>query len=105
MTMKRRYQVKATAYDRRGRIISVAFNDYDKTHPIQHAYAHKANLPNKQSLHAEILAIVRAKGKKIYKLKIERYDKQGNPKDAYPCPVCRLAIADAKIELIEHTIG
>ena len=103
--MKNRYSIKATTYDRRGRIISVAYNDYHKTHPIQLEYARKADQEYRQVLHAEVLAIIRARGKLIHKIKIERYDSQGNPKDACPCPVCSIAIKEAKIKFIEYTMG
>ena len=103
--VKKRYSIKATTYDRRGRIISVAYNDYYKTHPMQLEYAKKADQEYRQVLHAEVLAIIRARGKQIHKIKIERYDSQGNPKDAYPCPICSIAIKEAKIKFIEYTMG
>ena len=103
--MKKRYNIKATTYDRRGRVISVAYNDYHKTHPTQAEYARRADQVHRQVLHAEILAIIRARGKQIHKIKIERYDWMGNPKDAAPCPVCSLAIKEAGIQLIEYTVG
>lgn len=103
--MKKRYKIKATTYDRRGRVISTAYNDYHKTHPIQSDYAKRADMEYRQLLHAEILAIIRARGKPIHKIKIERYDNDGNPKNAEPCPVCSLAIKEAGIEFVEYTVG
>jgi deoxycytidylate deaminase len=65
----------------------------------------KADEEYRQVLHAEVLAIIRARGKLIHKIKIERYDSRGNPKDACPCPVCSIAIKEAKIKFIEYTMG
>lgn len=101
----KRQQITATAYDKKGRVLSVAQNSYNKTHTLQAQYASKAGVDYRIYLHAEILAIIRAKGRVIHKLKIERYDADSNPKLARPCPVCELAIQEAKIKLIEYTIG
>jgi deoxycytidylate deaminase len=62
-------------------------------------------LDDKQYLHAEVAAIIRSKGRDIHKIKIERYDSEGNPKLAAPCPVCQLAIKMAGIKFVEHTVG
>jgi len=102
---KRRYKIKATTYDRRGRVISVAYNDYHKTHPLQYSYASRVGQEYRQVLHAEILAIIRAKGRQIHKIKIERYGADGAPKDACPCPACTLAIKEAGIAFVEYTVG
>lgn len=79
-------------------------NSYSRTHPIQAKYAAKAGEPYKIYLHAEIAALIKAKGKG-YKIKIERYNASGKPLLAAPCPICMLAIQTAGIELIEHTVG
>ena len=103
--MKKRYTIKATCLDKKGRIISVAYNSYTKTHPLQVRFAEKVGEHFKQGLHAEILAIVRARGKLIHKIFIERYDSEGNPKLAAPCRMCREAIKEYVIQLVEYTNG
>lgn len=103
--MKTRYAIKATCFDKKGRVISSAENSYEKTHPIQAMYAKKVGHPLRHCLHAEIAAIIRAKGKPIHSIFIERYGKKGEPRDAMPCPVCQLAIKEAKIEIISYTVG
>lgn len=104
--MRKRPLIKATCFDKRGRILSTAFNDYHTTHPLQAWYARRAGVGHEHRiyLHAEIAAIIKAKNKNIYKIKIERYDKNGNPKLAAPCPICQLAIKQANIKFVEHTI-
>lgn len=101
----KRYNIIATTYDKRGRVISVAKNSYNKTHTLQAQYASKVGTDYKIYLHAEILSIIRAKGKEIHKIKIERYDSVGNPKLAKPCAVCELAIKEAQIKFVEYTNG
>lgn len=97
-------QVTALIYDRRGRVLSVGQNSYIKTHPLQAKHAHKAGLPEKQFLHAEVHAITRCKNlKRAHKIFITRYNKQGEPLLAAPCPVCQSAILASGIKIIEHT--
>ncbi len=102
---KRQYHIKATTYDKRGRIIAIGTNDYRRTHPMQAHHANLAGLPEKQYLHAEIAAIIRSRGKKIHTIKIERYDHEGKPRNAAPCPVCSSAIKLAQIKWVNYTVG
>ena len=101
---KKKYTIRATALDKKGRIIAVAYNDYKKSHPKQKNYAIKVGMEEKTFLHAEINAIIKSGNKKIHKIKVERYDAMGNPKNATPCPICSLAIKDAGIKFVEHTL-
>jgi len=103
--MGRKFLITATALDKRGKKISSAQNNYFRTHPLQAKYAKHVGLDKKQSLHAEISCIIRAKGKEIHKIKIERYDASGNPKLSKPCPICEMAIKEAGIKFVEYTVG
>lgn len=101
---KQRYQIKATIFDKKGRVLSVGENSYDKTHPFQAKYATEVGLPHKIYLHAEVHAIIRVRGRgKPYKIKVERYDSFGRPLKAKPCPLCEKAIRDCGIEQVEWT--
>lgn len=102
--MKKKYRLIAKCYDKTGNLISYGTNSYVKTHPIQAALARSVGQPERIYLHAEISAIIRARGKAIHKIKIERYDFSGNEANAHPCPVCMLAIKQAGIKLVEYTI-
>lgn len=104
-TARKKFVIKATTYDAKDRVISVGYNSYTKTHPKQAKIAAKVGLDVKQHLHAEIAAIIKSKRRDIHKIKIERYDSQGNPKMAAPCPVCQMAIKMAGIKFVEHTVG
>lgn len=83
-------RVFSVAVDKKGLIISGAGNLYTKTHPVQAKWACFAKQPERQFLHSEIRVIIKAmkSGRTIDKLVIGRVDKQGNAKDAKPCPVC-----------------
>ena len=100
---KTQYLIKATILDKRNRVIATAVNSFSKTHPTQLRYAMRCGEPFKSFLHAEILALIRAKGRG-HKIVVERYNKAGEPVLAKPCPICMLAIKEAGIERIEFTL-
>lgn len=101
---KARFDITAIIYDKRGRVLSIGKNSYAKTHPLQAKHANMVGLPDKTFLHAEVHAIARCKNLgKAHKIVVMRFDKEGKPKNAKPCPVCRSAIQASGIEYIEHT--
>lgn len=100
-----KHNIKATIFDKRGRVLATGYNSYKKTSPIQAQYGRRVNQPSRIYLHAEIAALVKVKHGIPYKIKIERYDRHGNPKLAAPCPICSLAIKEANIKFIEYTLG
>lgn len=103
--MKRKYNITAIIKDKHGHIISRANNSYVKTHPVQAEYAQRVGRKDKIYLHAEVLAILRAGDKieKAHTIEIYRFDHQGKPKLAQPCPICRELIATTPIKNIVYT--
>lgn len=102
--MKKRFDLTAIIYDKRGKVLSIGKNSYCKTHPLQKKHADEVGLPEKIYLHAEVHAITKCRNlDKAYKIVIMRYDSGGNPKPAKPCPVCESAIEAAGIKLVYHT--
>ncbi len=100
---KKRYLILAKCYDRKGKLLSAAFNSYTKTHPLQAYFARKVGHPHCECLHAEIHAILKCKGKQIYRITTERYDSNGLPANAKPCPICTEAIRAFGITKVEYT--
>ena len=101
---KARFDITAIIYDKRGKVLSIGKNSYVKTHPYQAKFAQKVGLPAKQFLHAEIHALVKwRKLDKAHKIVVMRFDKEGEEKNAKPCPVCQSAIEAAGIKIVEHT--
>ena len=100
---KKRYFILAKCYDKKGRLLSAAFNSYTKTHPLQAYLASKVGHVSQTCLHAEIAAILKCRGKPIYRITTERYDRNGLPANAKPCPICQLAIKMFGITKVEHT--
>ena len=104
MAKKQQYELTATVYDIKGRVLATGKNSYSKTHPRQAHLAHKVGLDEKIYLHAEVAALVKVRNGKPYKIRVERYDKNGNKMNATPCPICMMAIKEAGIKVIEHTL-
>lgn len=102
--MSAHVEIKATIYNKNGKVLSTGYNSYVKTHPKMKQLATQCSLPHKEFLHAEIAAIIKCKKGKPYKIKIERYGKDGRPLNAKPCPICEAAIKMAGIKFVEYTI-
>lgn len=98
----KRYNVTALAYDKRGKLLAVGQNSYIKTHTLQAKYAAKVSRPKAIYLHAEIDALIKARGP-VHKLVVLRYDNAGKPANSKPCSICQLAIRDFHVKHVEHT--
>lgn len=102
---KREYHIVATTFDRRGRPIASASNDYRKTHPRQAQLAEQVGQPYRQSLHAEIAALIKSRRHEVHSITIERHDRHGQPRNAQPCPICQRALQLAGVKRVTYTVG
>ena len=101
---KKRFSVKATIYDKRGRVLTTGENSYEKSHPLQAKFAVQVGLDDKVFLHAEISALSKLrKHHKPHRIVVERYKESGEPGLAKPCPVCQAAIESHGIALVGWT--
>jgi tRNA(Arg) A34 adenosine deaminase TadA len=99
-----RQHLSAVIYDKKGKVLSVGFNSYVKTHPMQAHHAKVVGQEHKIFMHAEIHAISRCKAlKQAHKIVVSRWNKKGEPMYARPCVICQSAIEAAGIMVIEHT--
>jgi hypothetical protein len=104
--MKIRPVLTARCFDKKGRLLSTATNDYKKTHPIQKYFAERVGHNAKIFLHAEIAAIIKAGDVSIYKIVITRFSpKTHRALNAKPCPICQEAIKAYGIKLVSYTTG
>lgn len=99
---KEKQSLIATIWNKKGQPLSVGYNNYTKSHPLQAFFASKVGLKEKIYLHAEIDALIKCKNiKRAHKITILRHNKQGKPLLAKPCPVCEEAIKFFKIKEVE----
>lgn len=98
-------RVCAIITDKKGRVLSIAANSYEKSSPFMYKYAKQVGLADKIFWHAECKAIKQLsdvkKAHKIYIARVTQSDKVGI---AAPCPVCAAAIKDAGISCVEFTV-
>lgn len=97
------HKVAAICLNSSGKIISVGVNSYIKSHTVQAKFAKMAGKTENQFLHAEVHAIIRARTP-IYKILVVRFSKDGQTALAEPCEICKLAIKEAGIKFVEHTV-
>ena len=101
---KKRFNIIATVYDKRGRKLTEGTNSYTKTHTLQAKFAVQVGLDDKIYLHSEVSAVSKLKKHhKPYKIVIERYKEDGTQAMAKPCPICMEAIKAHGITLVEWT--
>ena len=103
--MKKRYRIIARCFDYTGRQISIGFNNYNKTHPMQKFFAERVGQPNKIYLHAEIQALLRAQAqdKFVHTITVESYNSCGLMENAKPCEICRAALEFYKVRAVTYT--
>ena len=101
---KKRYLITSTAYDRRGRVLSVGENNYRKSSTWQKELSIACGYDSERIyLHSEIACLLKTKGKQVHSLFVERYDSEGKPKLAFPCKSCQLGIKLAGVKEVRFT--
>jgi deoxycytidylate deaminase len=97
-----KFFIISATLDKRNRIISIGENSSIKTHPMMLHYSTKSKRANKIYLHAEISAMVKSQ-RLVHKLIVIRIDHNGQFALAKPCPLCQMALSDAKITKVYYT--
>lgn len=98
-------RVCAIITDKKGKVLSIAANNYEKSSPFMYKYAKQVGLEDKIFWHAECKAIKQlADTTKAHKIYIARVTRSGKIGIAAPCPVCAAAIKDTGISCVEFTI-
>ncbi len=93
----RKYLVGAVALDYKGRIIGLKTNSY-KTHPRMTELSRATRWGDRKIfLHAEVATLVSV-SQPVHTIIIARIRKDGSLALAKPCPLCQLAIKEAKVK-------
>lgn len=100
--MSKRQEHVAIAYDKRGKVISIGRNSYVRSNKTQRKYARLAGKPDSVFLHAEIDALVRARGKCIHTMFVSRVTPTGYALSK-PCNICQQALKDFGVKHVRWT--
>ena len=103
---RKKYFIMAKICDKRGKVLSIGHNSYVRTHPLQAKMAQRVKLPKKEFLHAEMMALIRLLPQhrhKAHSITIYRFNADGTPALAKPCPVCESAIEACGIKHVWYT--
>lgn len=99
-----KHSLKAIIFDKKGKVLSIGYNNYLKTHPYMAKLSAKQGMPQKIFLHAEVSAILKCHDlSKAHKILVTRIGKSGELLLAKPCKICQSAILAAGIKIIEHS--
>lgn len=101
---KKKFEIIATAFDKKGRVIYSGINNYSKSHPLMRKYALIAGEhPERLFIHAELLAILRAGERQVHSLLVQRFLSNGELALAMPCPICKEIIKDFGIKEVTYS--
>ena len=101
---RKRFELQATCYDKKGKVLSTGKNNYSKSHPLM---LHLAKLAGESEekiyLHAELKAVLSAGSRDVASILVERYDSHGNPRLAKPCKTCQQMLKAFGVQEIRYT--
>lgn len=86
---RKKFELISTTFDKRGIPITTQRNSYQRSHPLQKYFSKKVGLhESRVYLHSELHACIKSNGRKIHSILVQRFDAEGNPVNARPCPSC-----------------
>lgn len=101
---RKRYDLVATCFDKRKRVISSGANQYNKSHPLMKHFAElSGESDEKIYLHAELAALLAARGKEVDSVLVQRFDSEGSPRLAKPCKTCQTMLKAFGVRLVRYT--
>lgn len=104
MSARKKFQLVATTFDKRGRVIATAQNDYKRSHPLAKHYAVLAGeSEHKDRIHAELSAVLTSGKTVIQSILVQRFNADGSMANAKPCPACQLMLKSFGVKLVRYT--
>ena len=102
--MKKKFEIIATAFDKKGRVISSGVNLYRKSHTLMAKYAEIAGESDQKIfIHAELSAVLKAGDKQVHSLLVQRHLSDGSLALAMPCRTCQAMIKDFGIKEVTYS--
>jgi deoxycytidylate deaminase len=101
---RKRYEVIATCFDKKGKVLGTGVNDYHKSHPLAKHFAIIAGeSEQKDKLHAELAAVLASGRKNIYSIFVQRFHNDGTMAVAAPCPTCQAMLKGFGVKIVRYT--
>lgn len=101
---RKRYEVIATTFDKKGRVLGTGVNDYRKSHPLVKTCSILAGeSEQKDKLHAEFSAVLSSGRKTIHSILVQRFNNDGSLALAAPCPTCQVMLKSFGVKLVRYT--
>lgn len=101
---RKRFELISTSFCKRGRPISTQLNSYSRTHPLQKYFSAKVNMHEARVfLHSELATLIKSKSTEVHSMLVQRFDANGNPKDARPCLSCIEAMKAWGVVKVRYT--
>ena len=104
MSVRTKFELICSSFDKRGNLIATKSNLYTKSHRWQKELSIKAGMSDLRIyLHAEIACLLASRNRKVHSLLVQRFNKDGTPANACPCLSCKLAIIETEVKYVRYT--
>lgn len=101
---RKKFQLVATTFDRKGRPIATAQNDYRRSHPLAKYFALQAGeSEHKDKIHAELNSVLSSGKNEVHSIFVQRFNKDGSMANAKPCTACQLMLKSFGVKLVRYT--
>ena len=101
---RKRYEIVATCFDKKGKVLGTGVNDYSRSHPLMKHFAVKAGeSEQKDKLHAELSAVLASGRKNIHSIFVQRFHNDGSMAVAAPCPTCKAMLKGFGVKIVRYT--
>lgn len=101
---RKRYEIVATCFDRKGKVLGTGVNDYSRSHPLMKHFAVKAGeSEQKDKLHAELSAVLASGRKSVHSIFVQRFHNDSTMAVAAPCPTCKAMLKGFGVKIVRYT--
>jgi deoxycytidylate deaminase len=101
---RKRYEIIATAFDKKGRVLGTGVNDYSRSHPLMKHFAVQAGeSEQKDKIHAELSAVLASGRKNIHSVFVQRFHNDGTMATAKPCMTCQAMLKGFGVKIVRYT--
>ena len=102
--MSKKYILTATVLNKKGKILAIGINSYEKTHPLMLYFAKKIYTdPKRIYKHAELDALLKVRSGKPHTIYVQRVGKNNKHLQAKPCEICHEIIKAFGIKVFKYT--